>query len=125
MALLAFYNIIFTTRRFRLAAFTLMGVCIAYAIAFIPVFMTNCRPLEASWNPALGHCKPVKRQEFASVSINMVIDLAIVLLPLPTIWTLQMRLKKKVFISFMFSLGFLYVIPSHRTRLHMHTEFGG
>ena len=91
-------------------SYVLMGVCVSYAIAFIPVFMTQCRPLAASWNPKLGHCRPIQREEYASVSIGMALDLSIVALPLPTIWKLQMPLRRKIGVSFLFSLGLLYAI---------------
>ncbi|KAL2058708.1 hypothetical protein ABVK25_001438 [Lepraria finkii] len=35
----------------------------------------------------------------------MALDLVIVALPLPTIWTLQMPLRRKIGVSFLFSLG--------------------
>lgn len=85
----------------------MMGVCLAYIITFIPIFMTQCKPLEASWTPTLGHCRPIEHEEYASVSVNMVLDLILVLLPLPTLWALQMPVGKKIFVSFMFSLGLL------------------
>lgn len=107
MALLAFFNIIFTRRQFRLISYTLMGACVSYAIVFISIFMTQCKPLAASWNPTLGHCKPIQHEEYASVSVNMALDLVIVALPLPTIWTLQMPLRRKIGVSILFSLGLL------------------
>ena len=84
-----------------------MGACVAYAFIFIPIFMTQCSPPAASWNPSLGHCKPLQKEEYSSVAVNMAIDLAIVALPLPTIWALQMRMRKKLGISFLFSIGLL------------------
>jgi hypothetical protein len=94
-----------------------MGACVSYPIVFIPIFMTQCKPLAASWNPTLGQCKPIKRQEYASVSINMALDLMVVALPLPTIWALQMPLSKKMGVSFVFSLDLLKAI--HRTGLDL------
>ena len=88
-------------------SYTMMGICVSYAIAFIPIFMTQCDPPAAAWNPSLGHCRPIQRQEYASVSISMALDLIIVILPLPTIWALQMPLRRKIGVSFMFSLGLL------------------
>lgn len=47
--------------------------------------------------------------EISSASINMVFDLAIVLLPMPTIWNLKMALRKKVLASGVLSLGLWYL----------------
>lgn len=91
-------------------SYVLMGFCVSYAVAFIAVFMTQCRPLAASWNPSLGYCRPIQREEYASVSIGMALDLSIVALPLPTIWKLQMPLRRKIGVSLLFSLGLLHAI---------------
>ena len=42
-----------------------------------------------------------------SASINAVIDVVIVILPLYPLWKLQMALRKKVAISGLFSLGLM------------------
>ncbi|KAL8900591.1 MAG: hypothetical protein Q9192_000978 [Flavoplaca navasiana] len=84
-----------------------MAACVLYVIVFIPIFMTQCRPLAAAWNPTLGQCKPIEHQEYASVSINMVLDLIIVVLPMPTLWSLRMPWRRKAFLSMLFSLGLL------------------
>jgi hypothetical protein len=107
LALLAFYNVIFTMRRFKLISYTLMGACVFYPIVFLPIFMTQCKPLAAYWNFTPGKCRPIQNQAYATVSINMVLDLVVVALPLPTIWALQMPLSKKIGVSFLFSLGLL------------------
>lgn len=109
LAVLTFYNLIFTTRRFLLVSYTMMGLCVSFLIVFISIFMTQCKPIAASWKPALGHCRPIQHQELASVSINMVLDLLIVLLPMPIIWRLQMRLSKKIELTVLFSIGLLSV----------------
>ncbi|KAL8848122.1 MAG: hypothetical protein Q9221_006842 [Calogaya cf. arnoldii] len=36
--------------------------------------MTQYTPIAAAWNPIIGQCKPIERQEYASISINMVLD---------------------------------------------------
>ena len=85
-----------------------MVVVAAYCISFFCVFFTNCRPLTHAWNPVPGgHCKSVTVEEITSVSVNMAIDIAIVVLPMPSLWKLQMATKKKVGISVLFGLGLL------------------
>ncbi|KAL8996991.1 MAG: hypothetical protein Q9169_003642 [Polycauliona sp. 2 TL-2023] len=113
LAILSFYNVIFTFRRFRILSYALMGACLSYVLMFIPIFMTQCRPIAAAWNPSLGQCKPIERQEFASVSINMVLDLMIVVLPMPTLWSLQMPRRRKALLSIVFGLG-LFSVTSGR-----------
>ncbi|KAF2458351.1 hypothetical protein BDY21DRAFT_342242 [Lineolata rhizophorae] len=113
LAVLWMYTHIFTVRPFKIAAYVTMGFVTSYAIIFVPIFFTHCIPIEASWSvdPVVQatQCRPIKRQEYASVSINMALDLAVVLLPLPVIWKLQIPTRKKIFVSFMFSLGLIIV----------------
>ncbi|KAF2180459.1 hypothetical protein K469DRAFT_592708 [Zopfia rhizophila CBS 207.26] len=113
VAVLWMYLSLFPLGRPRYAVYTVMGLTVAYAIAFMPIFLTACNPPSAQWalDPIvqLAKCRPIQRQEFASVSINMALDLAVVLLPLPQVWGLRMPVKKKLFVSGMFSVGLLVV----------------
>ena len=91
-----------------MAAYVLMFCVAGYGIAFVCVFFTNCVPLDYPWNPVPGgHCKDVAIEEILSVSVNMVIDTAIVILPMPVLWGLQLATRKKIAISGIFSLGLL------------------
>jgi hypothetical protein len=100
------YTCIFTNRAFKIASWTLGALIAAYGVSFLVVFSTNCTPISQQWAPVPGgHCKSVMNEEIASVSLNMAMDGALVVLPLPALWGLQMAFKKKVGVSFLFSLG--------------------
>jgi hypothetical protein len=106
LSILWFYTCIFSTKSFKIAAWTLMGIVAAYGVSFLVVFFTNCQPLSQPWNPVPhGYCKDVTIEQITSVSANMVIDAAIVVLPMPPLWGLQLATRKKIAISFLFSLG--------------------
>jgi hypothetical protein len=109
MAVLWMYTHIFPPSKGRIAIWIAMGCSVAYAIAFIPIFMTACSPPSAAWalDPmvAVAKCHPIQRQEFASVSVNMALDAAVVLIPLPAVWKLQMPTHKKIQVTGLFSLG--------------------
>ncbi|KAF1831501.1 hypothetical protein BDW02DRAFT_454480, partial [Decorospora gaudefroyi] len=113
MAVLWMYIHIFPPSRARIAIWITMGCSAAFAVTFIPIFMTACNPPSAAWalDPMvmIAHCHPIQRQEFASVSVNMALDLAVVLIPLPVVWKLQMPTVKKLQVSFLFSLGLAVV----------------
>lgn len=109
MAVLWMYTHIFPPSGVRIAVWIAMGCSAAYAVVFIPIFMTACKYPAAAWalDPmiAMANCHPIQRQEFASVSVNMALDLAVVIIPMPSVWKLQMSTEKKVFVSGIFSLG--------------------
>lgn len=95
-----------------------MTLTVCYAPVFIAIFMTQCTPVWAAWDQVLSqtNCRPAEIHELASVAVNLALDLAVVLTPTPVIWTLQMPTRKKVGVSAMFSLGFLYVVYPYRKR---------
>jgi hypothetical protein len=108
LSILWFYTCIFTTKRFKVAARILMLIAASYGISFLCVFCTNCHPFSYSWHPVPGgYCKSITVEELTSVSLNMVLDTSIVILPMPPLWGLNMATRKKAAISFLFSLGLL------------------
>ena len=108
LSILWLYTCIFTTRPFKIAARIIMFLVLGYGITFLCVFLTNCRPVSYSWDPVPGgYCKSVTVEELTSVSVNMVIDTSIVILPMPPLWGLRMPIRRKIAISSLFSLGLL------------------
>ena len=111
LSMLFLYLRIFSVAQFKRWVYALIAVVISYGIAFIIVFPTNCQPIYQLWAPVPGGwCHNVTIEEFASVSINMAIDIAIIVLPMPLLWSLRMPVYNKVFVSVMFSFGLMLVI---------------
>ena len=72
-----------------------------------------CAPLSKVWamNPMLpGHCGNLKALELATASFNIVLDLMVIVLPMPVLWNLQLPTHKKVALSAMFSMGLAIVV---------------
>ncbi|KAG6369002.1 hypothetical protein INS49_003221 [Diaporthe citri] len=110
IAMLCLYTRIFTTRQFRRWAYSLMAAVAIYFVAFLILFMTNCIPLSHLWNPVPGGwCRAIEIEEYTSVVFNLMIDLCIVILPMPSLWNLKMPLRNKFFVSIMFSIGLITI----------------
>ena len=79
-----------------------------YVVAFF-VEMFNCVPRAAIWDVRIQdyHCLDVEAAELASAAFNVVSDFAILVLPISTVWTLQMRTKKKLAVVSVFATGLL------------------
>lgn len=115
IAMLCLYTRIFTTRQFRIWAYLLMAAVAIYFVAFLILFMTNCIPLSHLWDPVpWGWCRDLEIEQYTSVTFNLLIDLCIVILPMPSLWNLKMPLRNKFFVSIMFSIGLMCVPPSQR-----------
>ena len=68
----------------------------------------QCAPIEKFWYPLLpGHCVNQKAVQFASSGINLVSDIAILLLPMFVVRTLQTTRKKKIGLFAIFGFGVL------------------
>lgn len=69
-----------------------------------------CTPHRYNWDkliPGGGHCVDVKRLNLASACINVVSDVAILILPQQIIWRLQMSTKRRFGVSIIFAAGLL------------------
>ena len=67
-----------------------------------------CRPFAKIWNWLLpGECGSARDVFFASASMNLIVDVVLVILPLPMVWQLQMARRRKIAISIMFGLGIM------------------
>lgn len=108
MSMLWLYTRIFTIRQFQRWAYGVMGVVVCYFIAFLVLFMTNCQPLSHLWDPVPGGwCRELTDEEYTSVAFNLLIDLGIVILPMPVLWRLKMPLQNKISVSIMFGIGLM------------------
>lgn len=107
LSVLVLYTRIFRTAAFRRWSSVLMAAVGAFTVAFFVVFLTNCVPVSQEWNPVPGgHCRDQAPSEFSSVSCSLLIDLAIIILPFPWLWKLQMPMRNKVTVSITLSIGF-------------------
>ena len=68
-----------------------------------------CTPREKIWNPLLdtGHCFNIWATFQANGIFNVISDFAILILPVPSVWKLQISLKRKILTTAVFATGFL------------------
>lgn len=87
------------------------GILVSFFIfCIIDVFTTlfMCYPREGIWNPlARARCLNDEATHFASVTINILSDLIVLLLPIRSVWKLRIKLTKKFWISLLFGMGLL------------------
>ena len=71
----------------------------------------QCSPIAYAWNKAIlgGHCLNIHVFWIVQDILILVIDVYIVVLPLPMIWKLQITKAEKIAISGLFLLGSLCV----------------
>lgn len=103
------YLRIFPSENFRIYAFILQAVVIAWAIAICFVAIFQCSPIEKAWLGQLveGHCIDIGASFIGNAVPNIITDIAILCLPIVQVWKLQMNLTQRLSICFVFLLGSL------------------
>jgi hypothetical protein len=111
IALLLFLVRIFPSRSFRLACWTIGGLTAAIAITFALVSIFSCRPISYFWTKwqgtGSGTCNNINVQTYIAGAINIAQDFTILILPMPEVYKLQVSLRKRLQLFFMFSVGLL------------------
>ncbi|PSN65033.1 hypothetical protein BS50DRAFT_49957 [Corynespora cassiicola Philippines] len=95
MSLLHFYSSIFLAHStssnrkglLHYSAYTIYAVSVLYWIAQITLLLSICQPIALQWDPSRGggHCGDITKQEISSAAMNMILDLSIVVLPMPVL----------------------------------------
>ncbi|KAL8952390.1 MAG: hypothetical protein Q9222_001699 [Ikaeria aurantiellina] len=117
-SVLHFYlSLFYPNRKFRLIAFSLIGLVISFFLGVLLTTFLNCRPLSKTWTPNLpGTCGSLVGNLIGTTVVNVVIDMGIILLPMPLVWNLQMARWRKVALTITFGMG-LVVCAITVTRL--------
>lgn len=111
VAMLLLYLKVFPGQTFRRICFVMVAICLAYIPATALATAFNCTPVSYNWTgwtgQTEGHCFSFNTFAWAQSSINIVLDLTIILLPIPQLWRLNMGRKKRIQLVLMFSVGLL------------------
>lgn len=101
-----------------------IGLNVAYLIAFVLISVFQCRPLPGAWLHWDGEgnyqCNHINAQGWAAAIINMTLDIIVMALPLRQLYHLNLSWRKRSYVICMFSLGILYVML--RSDDYVHTN---
>ena len=107
MSVVLFYIRIFQSRKFRHWAYAVGAINLLFGVAFIFIFAFQCDPPSELWSTILQdrkHClDPTFNVVYAILSIF--IDVAILCMPWPMVWQLQLRTQQKFAVLSIFMLG--------------------
>ena len=126
LSVLFFYHRIFPSKRFRNISIVIGLVTLAWFIVFIFLQFFTCVPLDYYWDKSIpgGHCINTHIIAYYGTSPgDIATNIAILILPIPYLWNLQMQWQRRLGLIAIFLLGSLYdftIINSKRCQL---TEF--
>ncbi|PGH03997.1 hypothetical protein AJ79_07230 [Helicocarpus griseus UAMH5409] len=113
LSLLMLFYRIFRVSYFKRWAYIIGAFIIAWVICITFLFIFICVPVEKVWYPQLpGRCINQVGTWIANAISTIVTDLAILLLPIASLWRLQLRVMDKIALSFIFGLGFFVIFAS-------------
>ena len=88
-----------------------VGLNATSLIALILATLLICHPIEYSYNKNIprGHCGNMLALQRWGAIWNLLMDTAIVVLPMPILWGLTVDRKKKIGVTFVLGTGVMYV----------------
>jgi hypothetical protein len=91
----------------RTMTYFVMFVAAGYSAANGFVFLYLCKPMEYFWDPTIskGTCVDGNTAFMASAILNVVTDLAILMLPVWILWPLHVGLAKKISVALIMMAG--------------------
>ncbi|KAK1704665.1 uncharacterized protein BDZ83DRAFT_594860 [Colletotrichum acutatum] len=105
-SILALYLAIFPQRKFHYWVHFVSTVNLLNGLAIILVSCLQCRPLEALWNTSVvGTCINFSYFSIFNSVFNFLLDVVILLTPLPLVKQLNSSTRKKILLSINFALG--------------------
>lgn len=108
ISILLLYRRNFTTRRFQQATMLVGGLCVGWCIAAILADIFQCRPLHAAFEPDkifTSQCINLQAYYRGVTASNLVLDLAVLSMPLCMVWRLKLNTNQKVSLSGLFLSG--------------------
>ena len=111
LALLAIYLHIFVQPHFRMACYVLVTLLIANWIGNTVAVLLICQPIQYLWDRTItgGHCFHINAWFRWASFLNILTDVAMLLLPLPVIWKLHTSRNVKIGLTITFATGSVYV----------------
>ena len=104
---LFFFHRVFITPYMQLASKILLGFVAAWTVCYLAACIFICNPVSAQWNGS-GTCGQYISMIQSLIATNALGDIIIAVLPIHSIWSLQMRRADKLGVISSFALGFAY-----------------
>ncbi|MCJ1358338.1 MAG: hypothetical protein MMC33_008337 [Icmadophila ericetorum] len=114
LSILYFYTRIFPARQFRVITIICSALVISWYIVLVFLVCFGCRPIQFYWDKSIrgGYCVNENDLSYGTTAANVVMDLIVLLLPIPSLWALHMPAGRRISLVFLFLLGGFVCIAS-------------
>lgn len=110
MSALFFYARIFSVNnsKFKYALWVVHAMTAAWLVGILLSVTFMCDPVPRAWETSLpGHCLNTGKLWIGSGVTSLLIDIIILVMPLPMLWNLQMKVTRRILITGVFICGYL------------------
>lgn len=108
ISILLFYLRIFPNKKFRLLVKIAIAAVSCGGLSFTLGVIFQCSPVRAAWDLTVNaKCINSKGIVFSGATIAIVEDFLIMFFPLPLLKGLNLSLRKRIALAFMFAIGSL------------------
>jgi hypothetical protein len=116
-SMLTLYYRLSPVKAFRWAVIIIFIINLVHGTIRLFLLFFACTPVAKFWNVLItsGHCINMTKYSISAGYTNILFDLALVILPLPTVWNLHLPIRQKIAVSGIFMAGLVYVSPTHLT----------
>ena len=91
----------------RWAFYFVFAITVASLIAFALAWVFHCQPVQQFWSPSRdGRCSSFFLLLFSNAICSAILDILILLSPLPPIWKLTLEMSRKWALTGVFILGY-------------------
>ena len=95
-------------RTFKIALHSIAGLIVLYYSAAFLTTIFECTPVQKSWQKTLpGTCINTATFFFVNAGFNIATDVAIMLLPVPVIYSLHLPMRQRIVLCFVFAIGIM------------------
>ncbi|KAL8747133.1 MAG: hypothetical protein Q9190_000956 [Brigantiaea leucoxantha] len=114
---LLLYRRVFPGRNFHIVLWLIGTIVFVYSWIIVLTAIFQCRPIQAAWDITITDAKCIKfNVEVVIFAVfNVITDVAILILPIPVLWKLQIPMSKKIQLMGVFLTGgFVCVVSAYR-----------
>lgn len=89
-----------------------MVVCVGSSVGFLLALLLACRPMAAAWNPLVPDAECLDRPVIyvAAAAVAVVTDLLLIVMPMPTVMSLNIPTRQKVGVVGLFAVASVTVV---------------
>ncbi|KAI2639240.1 hypothetical protein GGS21DRAFT_419770 [Xylaria nigripes] len=114
LALVLHYLRIFPIKILQRGTYAIAAACVSWFIVIEALNLATCKPIAYAWNQKtqVGHCIVTKTGNIVLGALNVVINTAIVVLPLHEVFKLELSRERRLLIYTVFLIGKIAIAAS-------------